>query len=417
MQHKGRKLLVLLSLMSAVLLTSQANLVLAENGSQEEQTLNELPDTYTHATVSDRKELLEGEDYEKALQFLADSSHYLYVHRATPYYGNLEEFPETGFDTEWRSPINDRVYRGPYGDPLTRSVQWMAMSPNGAINSSIGSYWAAVPPNTELELENNELQGYEVKDKWQIVSYLGPGQTAENYIRTGRGSVYVDASLVSEYDVPAAWEDRNVLNLELKLDHYVRREVTPEQFYDGLLPTTAVYKVDPAWQLLPGWDESAGDDRFRTIQQFWGSATGDAAEFNLTTDEERAVYLERAEEDQAVREILNSVVIDLYFDVEQIVNVKQQIGLDFEHANGKVNGIDKDGDGFLDRYPEGHEQEGEVILLNAYERASLPDWAYDLNFNDGWWMVGGNIVDAEGNIVTGANEDGSFIYEDETASE
>ena len=26
---------------------------------------------------------------------------------------NYTQFPATGFDTEWRSPLNGRVYRGP----------------------------------------------------------------------------------------------------------------------------------------------------------------------------------------------------------------------------------------------------------------------------------------------------------------
>ena len=49
---------------------------------------DDIPDTYTHATDTSSKQVLEGEQFEAALQYLADSSHYLYINRATPYYGN-----------------------------------------------------------------------------------------------------------------------------------------------------------------------------------------------------------------------------------------------------------------------------------------------------------------------------------------
>ena len=98
---------------------------------------DEMPDTYTHATAASSKEMLTGEALDAALQFLADSSHYLYINRATPYYGNYTQFPETGFDTEWRSPVNGRVYRGPYYDPISRSVNWLSTNPNGSIKKVV----------------------------------------------------------------------------------------------------------------------------------------------------------------------------------------------------------------------------------------------------------------------------------------
>ena len=79
----------------------------------------EWPDAYSHATDASSKEVLSGEQLDEALQFLMDSSHYWYINRATPYYGNFTKYPETGFDTQWRSPVNGRGYRGPYYDPLT----------------------------------------------------------------------------------------------------------------------------------------------------------------------------------------------------------------------------------------------------------------------------------------------------------
>ncbi|MBS5449865.1 MAG: hypothetical protein KHY83_05570 [Coriobacteriia bacterium] len=376
----------------------------------------DMVDTYTHATDSMSKAVLEGEQFEAALQFLADSSHYLYINRATPYYGNYTLYPATGFDTDWRSPLNGRVYRGPYSDPITRSVLWLTTNPNGSANVSIGSYWGAIPPNTELAIENHELEGYEPSDKWQIVCYMAPGQTVENFIRNGRGSLAIDGALVSHYGLSEAWEGRNVLNVEVKLDHYIRREVAPQDYYDGLMPTTTTWLVGGVWSSVPGWGEDAGEDQYRSIEQFWGCATGDAAALNFTTDEERSAYIERANADANLLAALKGSLNYMYFDVMQIVNVTQEIGLDFEQPAGKVNGLDMDGDGLLDRYPEGEDQAGEVILQNAYGKDvyTLPDWAYDLDFNLGWWRaLDGSIIDPDGNKIIGANPDGTYVLEGE----
>lgn len=73
-----------------------------------------------------------------------------------------------------------------------------------------------------------------------------------------------------------------------------------------------------------------------------------------------------------------------------------------------------DRDGLLDRCPESDEHEGEVILQNVYGSYNLPDWAYDLNFNLGWWCApDGNLIDSEGKKIVGANPDGTYILEDE----
>ena len=237
----------------------------------------DLPDTYTHATDASSKEVLSGEQLDAARQFLLDSSHYWYINRATPYYGNYTLYPETGFDTQWRSPANGRVYRGPYYDPLTRSVNWLTTSPNGAINSSIGSYWACVAPNTQIEINNNELQGYQVSDEWQMISVMSPGQTVDNFIRNERGSLYIDASLVSNYGLDAGWEYRNILMVEVELDHYVPRNCTPEEYYNGELPTTSSWLLEGRVAGVESW---AG--QFLTIPQYWGCAcllyTSDAAD-------------------------------------------------------------------------------------------------------------------------------------------
>ena len=379
-----------------------------------ESTANALPDTYSHATSASSKKILEGEELANALQFLADSSHYIYINRGTAYYGNYTQFPDTGFDTEWRSPVNGRVYRGPYYDPMTRSVNWLTTNPNGSINSSIGSYWAALPPNTELELNFNEIQGYSAQPDWQIICCMAPGQTVNNYIENGRGTLLIDAALASNYDLPNGWQNRNMLNVEVKLRNYVPRVVTPQQFYDGCMPTTSSWLVPPRWLAVPGWGADAGENQFRTVAQFWGCATGNAADLNLNTDEERAAYIERANADPAVLEALTGCVYDMHFDILQVVNVTQELGFDFEQGSGKANGLDKDNDGLLDRYPEGHDNAGEVILQNAYGTRLLPDWAYDLDFNLDWWVRGsGDLINSEGKKLVGANPDGTYILEGE----
>lgn len=381
----------------------------------------DLPDTYTHATAANSKEILSGEQYDEALQFLASCSHYLYVNRATPYYGNFHDFPATGFDTDWRSPLNGRVYRGPYYDPITRSVIWLTANQNGAINMSVGSYWGAIPPNTELDLSHHELEDYEPSDNWTIASYQAPGQTVENFIRNGRGSFCIDASLLSSYgpedgwgysatDLPEAWSHRNVLDVEVKLRSYKRRQITAKEYYDGEAPTTISWTVPGIWGAVEGWGPDAGEDQFRTIAQFWGCAEGTDADLNLNSDEEREAYLKRADEDEALNEALKNVMIYLYFDIMQIVNVKQEVGFDFEQGSGKMNGLDMDGDGLLDR-----DENGDLILQNAYGQDArlLPDWAYDLDFKQGWWVsLDGSLINEEGKKLVGANEDGSYILEE-----
>ncbi|MBM6998572.1 twin-arginine translocation signal domain-containing protein [bacterium] len=386
----------------------------------------DLPDTYTHATAPNSKEILSGEQLDAAMQYLSDVSHYLYVNRATPYYGNFTQYPATGFDTDWRSPLNGRPYRGPYFDPLSRSVIWLTTSQNGACNISVGSYWGAIPPKTELQIENHELEDYEPSDAWTIVSYEAPGQTVENFIRNGRGSFCIDASLLNRYGIEDSWgydatnmpgtfSHRSVLNVEVKLRHYKRRQVTPQEYYDGLAPTTISWAVAGTWAAVDGWGPDAGDDQFRSIPQFWGCAQGPDAALNLASDEERKAYIARAEGDEKLMKALENSMIYLYFDVMQVVNIKQEIGFDFEQGSGKVNGLDMNHDGLLDRYPEGEENAGEIILQNAYgasRAALLPEWAYNLNFKDGWWVAGdGSLINAEGKKIVGANEDGSPILE------
>ena len=163
------------------------------------------------------------------------------------------------------------------------------------------------------------------------------------------------------------------------------------------------------WGAVEGWGPDAGEDQFRTIAQFWDCAEGADADLNLNSDEEREAHLKRADEDEALNEALKNVMIYLYFDVMQIVNVKQGVGFDFEQGSGKMNGLDMDGDGLL-----GRDENGGLILQDAYGQDArlLPDWAYDLDFKQGWWVsLDGSLINEEGKKLVGANEDGSYILE------
>lgn len=374
----------------------------------EEGVMKDLPDVYSHATEISSKEVLTGDQMDEAMQFLVDSSHYWYINRGTPYYGNYTQFPETGFDTQWRSPVNGRGYRGPYYDPLTRSVNWLTVNPNGSVNSSVGSYWACIAPNTDLVIENNECQGYEKKDNYQMICVMSPGQTVDNYIRNGRGSMYIDASAINNYDVEAGWEYRNILMVEVELDHYVPRYCSPAEYYNGEIPTTSTWLLAGRWAALENWDGAEGHNTFLSIPQFWGCATGDAAAKNLTTDEERAAYLELCESDPDVVEACTGVCYYMHFNVLQVINNKQELGFDFEQASGKVNAIDMDHDGMLDV-----DDNGDIIALNM-ENSLLPSWAYRLNQNQDWWIAGdGSLINSQGKKLIGAKADGTYILEGE----
>ena len=200
-----------------------------------------------------------------------------------------------------------------------------------------------------------------------------------------------------------------MLDVEVKLRSYKRRQITAKGCYDGEATTAISWTVPGIWGAVEGWGPDAGEDQFRTIAQFWGCAEGADADLNLNSDEEREAHLKRADEDEALNEALKNVMIYLYFDVMQIVNVKQGVGFDFEQGSGKMNGLDMDGDGLL-----GRDENGGLILQNAYGQDArlLPDWAYDLDFKQGWWVsLDGSLINEEGKKLVGANEDGSYTLE------
>lgn len=195
----------------------------------------------------------------------------------------------------------------------------------------------------------------------------------------------------------------------MKLRGYKRRQITAKGCYDGEAPTTISWTAPGIWGAVEGWGPDAGEDQSRAIAQFWGCAEGADAGLNLNSDEEREAHLKRADEDEALNEALKNVMIYLYFDVMQIVNVKQGVGFDFEQGGGKMNGLDMDGDGLL-----GRDENGGLILQDAYGQDArlLPDWAYDLDFKQGWWVsLDGSLINEEGKKLVGANEDGSYTLE------
>ena len=56
---------------------------------------------------------------------------------------------------------------------------------------------------------------------------MRPGQTVNNFIRNGRGSLLIDGSLVSHYGIQGALDERNVLAVKVKLNKYIRCAVDP----------------------------------------------------------------------------------------------------------------------------------------------------------------------------------------------
>ncbi len=321
-------------------------------------------DTYTHASAMPMgmsgfpdKTPLAGAKLQGAYDFLVDSSHYSYTQKDLPSFNSVK-YPH-GFDENWRSKLNGRVYRGPYYDPLSRSVDWLSINPNGTVDVSLGSYWGMVPPNKDLPV--SEFPGYQKSSKYQIFSYNSSGQMTQNWKERKRGTFAIDASLAEYYGI----EGNGVLLVEVALNHYTDVVVTPEQYYDGLLPES--------WSMGTNFGLKAIDPSYPTWQEFW-----------KLSEAQRKDVLAKMNGDAKVKELLATRGSYFWFDILQIVSVTNLIGFEFESANGKVNGIDKDHDGFLDKYPAGHEKAGQPII-SKMSNLRVPEYSLYLNFNDGWW--------------------------------
>jgi hypothetical protein len=308
------------------------------------------------------KEILEGDKLAAALKFLEDSSHYLYTQKDLQYFPAYAKY-KNGFDEDWRSPVNGRVYRGPYYDPLSRSVCWLSINPNGAVSVSLGSYWGLVPPNKELPA--NEAHGFKKSDKYQIFSYNSSGQMTQNWIERQRGTFAIDASLAEHYGIPGA----RYFFVEVKLNHYEKRVVTPEEFYEGAIPESWSMGVMGQWAMH--WDQKG--EQFLSFEQYWAKS-----------ETERAAYIAKANNDPVVTDILANTGGYFWFDIMQIVSVADLVGFEYESSEGKVNGIDMDHDGYLDKYPAGHPSAGELILSGGPAR--VPEYVLYLNYKDPWWI-------------------------------
>jgi hypothetical protein len=390
--------------------------------------LDDFPDTYTHASQSPdpnagsltggpgsgNKTVLTGAAFDNAIRFLEDSSHYLYVQKDLNYFPSKKY--ANGFDETWRSPVNDRVYRGPYWDVLSRSVDWLSINPNGAVSVSLGSYWGLVSPERASKLtaagQINNVHGYIPSDKPQVFSYNSSGQMVNNWIERKRGTFAIDGSLAHYYGLTGAQH----LFIEVKLNHYEKRSVTPEEFYDGLIPESWSMGVHGQWN---GYATENGKPYY------------DFAGYWALTDAERATYCAQAENDPVVMDILTNTGGYFWFDIIQIVKLGDLIGFEYESSQGKINAIDQDHDGFLDKYedylaggkqasrnitvqiPDGKTASDYIISYNSQNaegpnenQLRMPTEAFAFNWREGWWWNWFNPgplqpVQADGSPYTG----------------
>jgi len=358
-------------------------------------TDNSLIDTYTHASRGNaltqpgvaNKVILEGQALSGALRYLEDVSHYLYTWKDLPAF-KAAKYPN-GFDEDWRSSVNGRVYRGPYYDPLTRSICWLTVNPNGSVNTSLGSYWGVVGPNKQLPAV--EAYGYIPSNNYQAFSYMSSGESVQNWIERKRGTMAIDGSLAQYYGLTGAQQ----LFIEVKLNHYVPRSVTPEEFYNGLIPESWSMGVNGEWS---GYATDNGKPYY------------DFAGYWALTEEQQTAYCAQAAADPAVMEILTDTGGYFWFDIMQIVKVGDLIGFEYESSQGKINGIDQDHDGYLDKYsdyqaggkfasknitvqiPDGKTASDYIISYNSQNvvgpnanQLRMPTAAFTYNWNDGWW--------------------------------
>ncbi|MCL2380961.1 MAG: hypothetical protein FWC64_05130 [Treponema sp.] len=437
-------------------------------------------DTYTHATGAGSKNILTGTGLDAARRFLMAHQHYGYIDMGLPAITFMTPARDEVFNPAWRAPFNNRVYRGPFFDPIIRSVNWLTINPNGAINNSLGSYWMIVPPNTPLRetpvpagqhpmtaglyIPNNEVQGYQMANVWQLATSMAPGQSVTNFIERRRGTFAIDAALfghpAGNFTTPGVaaaaggvtrgWQDRNHLFVEVRLRNYSHRLVTAYQMYRGWLPTTTTGVAVGRWQTVSGWGADAitaeaiaatGVARAqlgpaRSLAQFWGEAAGagtgvGAAHWNLNNQAERDAFIARAEADWArIAPAKAGAIVDMWFDIMQIVNVTQELGFDYEMPSGAVNGLIREphyglicrfpadwgaaavttvenlvnarqaavdaGDAVLPPLPTQAQlnaailaitQRGRVILQNEWESRTAY-WTFYLDHNQPWWWGG-----------------------------
>ncbi len=83
----------------------------------------------------------------------------------------------------------------------------------------------------------------------------------QNWKERKRGTFAIDASLAEYYGI----EGNGGLLVEVALNHYTDVVVTPEQYYDGLLPES--------WSMGTNFGLKAIDPSYPTWQEFWKLST------------------------------------------------------------------------------------------------------------------------------------------------
>jgi len=220
----------------------------------------DMPDDYTHASYHwaigapipgagpiNSKAILSGDAYDRALQFLVRSSHYLFLER-NMWMGGAGPFHHPLSDPYWRSAINGRPYAFPNANPaatLKRYAVILSINPNGSINASLGAYWGIAMPDNDLsDVEVTNAHGWTPSTNPQAFMYFGISQTTTNIRDRQRATIVVDARGLGDFAVPpeelaAGQVDlRRVryIFMEVRLRSQVRRTINFPDFFAGLVP-------------------------------------------------------------------------------------------------------------------------------------------------------------------------------------
>jgi hypothetical protein len=339
---------------TVIILAVMFTLIGCENGTTDTKEWDEFfVDTYTHASQQYAiaalpgtgavlsKTILEGDDYNAAVQFIHDYSHYLYVERnATgffgwPYFKTDED--KAKYNTNWRSAIGGaKPYGAPAGDPACREVKVLSINPNGSITASHGSYWGMALPEDNERLKNLDISnayGWEPSDKPQPFIYFSHGQTTQNLIDRHRGTLAIDAR--GSEKKPYSIERARYFFVEVKLRSYEQRRPGPEGLYDGMYPGGNAMSFRELMTQATG-------KTLLSAAEFWGVATPspwapDVPVHNLASDEERAAYIAELKADADVMKVFASYGPDyLWFDIMQITMVSEDLNWQFTDIPGYV---------------------------------------------------------------------------------
>jgi hypothetical protein len=333
-----------------ILVTIMFALAGCDNGTTS--GLDDFPDTYTHASQQYAiaaipgtgailsKTILEGADYDAAVQFIHDYSHYLYVERnATGFFGwpyFKTEADKLKYNTNWRSAITGKPYVGPAGDPACREVKVLSINPNGTITASHGSYWGMTLGGQDLsDLDITNAYGWKPSDKPQPFIYFSHGQTTQNLIDRHRGTLAIDAR--GSEKTPYSIERAQYFFVEVKLRSYEQRRPGPEGLYDGMYPGGNAMSFRELMTQATG-------ETLLLAAEYWGVATNTDPAFagflglesnNLNSDTERAAYIAELKADPDVQKVFASYGPDyLWFDILQITMVSEDLGWTFSDIPG-----------------------------------------------------------------------------------